>query len=284
LAAAGSMRTRASLLAVLAGLIAGAAAPALHADWIVTRQGERFEIQGTWQQRGRLVVFTLPNGTLSSLHADRVDLEASRRATEEAKKRAEAPPAGSPGAPGSKGEGKAKRKAVIVLTDKDFRKPLPPAPPTEATSSPLPSAPGSPSTPPTASPLSTLSKDAKQVPASVAIESWDRVPAADSKADGVELTGVVRNTSQYYLTKVDVVANLFDDTGTLIAKISAMVDNQALPPTESSRFHLVASGVFAFATIRWDAQASGFKVAPSAAPPPASTSSAPPSPPPTPPN
>jgi hypothetical protein len=249
---------------LLVGLIAGAAAPALHADWIVTRQGERFEIQGAWQQKGRLLVFTLPNGTLSSIRADRVDLEASKRATEEAKK----PPAGSPGAPGAKTEGKAKRKAVIVLTDKDFKKPLPPAPQTDVASSSPPSAPALPA------------KDAKEVPAAVAVESWDRVPAANSKADGIELTGVVRNTSQYYLTKVNVVANLFDDTGTMIAKVSATVDNPVLQPTESSRFHLVASGVFAFATIRWDTQASGFKGPPPDAPPPSSTSPAPPPPPP----
>jgi hypothetical protein len=257
LAAAGSITTRAWLLA---GLLAGAAAPALHADWIVTRQGERFEIQGEWQEKGKLVVFTLPNGTLSSIRADRVDFEASKRATAEAKKQAEAPPAG---ATASK-ERKVKRKSVIVLTDKDFKKtPQPPQPPQQGQQ-----------------PKAGEGQGAKEVPASVTVESWDRAPAADSKADGIELTGVVRNTSQYYLTKVNVVANLFDDAGTQIAKVSATVDNPVLQPNESSGFHLVASGVFAFATIRWDTQASGFKGPPPDAPPPSSTNSAPHPPPP----
>lgn len=271
MAAAGSITTRAWLLA---GLLAGAAAPALHADWIVTRQGERFEIQGKWQEKGKLVVFNLPNGTLSSLRADRVDFDASKRATEEAKRQAAAPPAGAT----ANKEGKARRKSVIVLTDKDFKKTPQPPQQTEAGEGRGADARTGKSGAASPSTVTPPSKDAKEVPASVTVESWDRAPAADSKADGIELTGVVRNTSQYYLTKVNVVANLFDDTGTQIAKVSATVDNQVLPPTESSKFHLVASGVFAFATIRWDTQARGFKGAPPAPPPDSASSTTPPLP------
>src|SRR6202023_3135637 len=82
----------------------------LHADWIVPRQGERFEIRGTWQLKGKLLVFTLPNGTLSSMRAARVDIDASKQATAQAKQQAAAPP------PAAKVE--PKRKSVIVLTDK----------------------------------------------------------------------------------------------------------------------------------------------------------------------
>jgi hypothetical protein len=97
------------------------------------------------------------------------------------------------------------------------------------------------------------------VPSSVEVSSWDRVPAGESKANGAELTGTVRNTSQDILTEVTVVADLFDDNGGLIGRYTAAVDNQQLQPADSSKFHLVATGVFTFASIRWETQAKGFK-------------------------
>lgn len=241
------MKTRACFALALLGC---AVPMVLHADWIVTRQGERFEVKGAPQLKGKLLVFTLPNGTLSSIRADRVDVEASKQATEQAKTAAKAPAAGD--------EPKAKRKALIVLTDKDFRKPLPAgagdAGAVEAKPAKAKDAKDSP---------------AKDVPSSVEVVTWDRVPANQSKGNGLEITGTVRNISTIYLTEVIVVAQLFDDTGALIGRFPATVDTQVLPPTESSKFHLVASGVFAFASIRWEAQGRGLQGSPAPAPSPA---------------
>jgi hypothetical protein len=234
----------------LIALIAGSAP--LYADWIVTRQGDRFEIRGTWQLKGKLVVFTLPNGTLSSMRADRVDLDASKQATALAKKQAEAPPAAAvPAEP--------KRRAVIVLTDKNFKKAAPPE-----------SAAGD------AAGVKTGGKDspadspaARSAPSTVEVVAWERAPTSESKANGAELTGTVRNTSQDILTEVSVVAALFDDNGGLIGRFPAVVDRQQLPPAETSKFHLVANGVFAFAAIRWETTGKGFKsVQPAPTPPP----------------
>ena len=243
---------------VLAGALAAtgvAAVPAaLHADWIVTRQGERVEIQGSWQLKGKLVVFTLPNGTLSSMRADLVDFDESKKATAQAKKEAEAPPAKEPA--------KAKRKAVIVLTDKDFKKtpPAAEAPPADASGAkPIDVKPGK-----------AAGKDnppAREAPSAVEVVTWDRLPAATSKADGVEIDGTVRNVSQNVLTEVTVMADLFDDNGGLLGRFPAVVANQSLPPAESSKFHLVASGVFAFSSIRWETQGRGLKMAPPTAQP-----------------
>jgi len=220
----------------------------LHADWIVTRQGERFEIQGTWQLKGKLVVFTLPNGSLSSMRADRVDLDASKQATALAKQQAAAPP------PAAKAE--PKRKAVIVLTDKDFKKPLPDG------AAPAAGAAGNAAAATAAGPKAT-GKDnpppAAGAPSAVEVVGWERVPANESKAGGVELTGTVRNGSQDNLTEVTVVADLFDDSGALIGRFPAVVDNQQLPPTDSSKFHVVANGVSAFAAIRWETTSKGIR-------------------------
>src|ERR1700732_2855240 len=200
--------TPAAGAAAVAALAACAAALALllgpsplHADWIVTRQGERFEIQGTWQLKGKLVVFTLPNGTLSSMRADRVDIDASKQATAQAKQQAAAPPRAPKAEP--------RRKAVIVLTDKDFKKPLPDAAaPAAGNAAAGAKATGKDTPPPAAG-----------VPSAVEVVGWERVPINESKANGVELTGTVRNTSQDNLTEVTVVADLFDDSGALIGRL-----------------------------------------------------------------
>lgn len=252
------MKSRLRVLILAAGTAAAVAAlllgpSPLHADWIVTRQGERFEIQGTWQLKGKLVVFTLPNGTLSSMRADRVDIDASKQATAQAKQQAAAPP------PAAKPE--SKRKAVIVLTDKDFKKPLP-----DATASGNASAGNAAAATPGAAGAAGAKQTGKEtpppataVPSAAEVVGWDRVLTSESKTDGIELTGTVRNTSQDILTEVTVVAALFDDSGTLLGRFPAVVDNQQLPPTESSKFHLVAKGVSAFAAIRWETTTKGFK-------------------------
>jgi hypothetical protein len=244
------MKIRAWVLAAaFAGAIAVAATvpPGLLADWIVTRKGERFEIQGGWHLKDKLVVFTLPNGNLSSMRADQVDFDASKQATARAKKEAAAPPPAPE-------EAKAKRRSVIILTNKDFKTPAP-----------ADSAAGGNSANP--SDAKTGGKDnpsGKDVPSAVEVVTWERVPASESKAEGAEITGSVRNTSQNYLTEVTVVAALFDDNGGLIGRYPAVVDTLPLPPAESSKFHLAANGVFAFASIRWETQAKGFKSQPAA--------------------
>jgi hypothetical protein len=252
-AAGAAAVTVAALAAGAAALILLLGPSPLHADWIVTRHGERFEIQGTWQLKGKLLVFTLPNGTLSSMRADRVDIDASKQATAQAKQQAAAPPRAPKAEP--------RRKAVIVLTDKDFKKPLPDvAAPAAGNAA---SAAGAKATGKDNPPSATGQ------PSAVEVVGWGRVPINESKANGVELTGTVRNTSQDNLTEVTVVADLFDDNGGLIGRFPAVVDNQQLPPTESSKFHLVANGVVAFAAIRWETTSKGIRsVQPAPAPPP----------------
>ena len=60
----------------LAALLLCLAAPAA-AEWLVTDDGARIETRGPWKVVGSSVVFTQTNGTLASLRAARVDLEAS---------------------------------------------------------------------------------------------------------------------------------------------------------------------------------------------------------------
>jgi hypothetical protein len=92
-------------LAVCCLMAAGA-----RADWLVTKAGERIETEGSWQVKGRMVVFTPPNGALSSLRLSEVDLDASAAATEEAAATAATPPADvEPATPG--------RSARVITND-----------------------------------------------------------------------------------------------------------------------------------------------------------------------
>ena len=85
------------------------AAASAHADWLVTRDGERIETQGGWEIRGRMVVFEQHNGTLSSIRLSVVDLDASAEATRKAA--AAATPAPE--------EPAQKRPAKLVITTAD---------------------------------------------------------------------------------------------------------------------------------------------------------------------
>ncbi len=58
-----------------------AVAPAVEADWLVTREGQRIRTAGPWKVKGRTVVFTSDHGTLSSMRLEEVDLEASEQET-----------------------------------------------------------------------------------------------------------------------------------------------------------------------------------------------------------
>src|SRR5690606_37601777 len=160
-------------LAALASLLAlPAVTPEARADWLVTREGARLETKGPWTVRGKLVVFTLPDGTLSSVRLDQVDLEASRRAEEELRQERQraAAPAEKP-----------KRKSVVSLTDRDFKKAGPLVDPAAAAGEEGQTA-------------SASSAPAAGGAAASGLEvvDWERAEATDGLA-GVRLLGKVRN-------------------------------------------------------------------------------------------
>ena len=66
--------------AVCGAALLGTALP-VAADWLITREGDRIETLGPWKVQGKRVVFTLPDGTLSSLRVADVDFPASEKAT-----------------------------------------------------------------------------------------------------------------------------------------------------------------------------------------------------------
>jgi hypothetical protein len=210
------------ILLVLAAL-AGAAGPA-RADWLVTREGARIETRGAWNVKGKLVVFHTAAGKLSSLRVAEVDLDASRRVTEEAVA-AEAQADAEPEKPAER------RKPVRVITDKDVRQ-ASPAPAPAPGDQPEAAAPGT-----TSGPV-------------LLVEAWNQ--ARDPEKDHVLINGMLQNTSGSTATDVKLKVLLFDETGTLIATSQAAIDKGALPPGERAAFKAEFPGYFSFATIQFE--------------------------------
>ncbi len=88
-------------------VFAGSAA----ADVLVTRHGQQIQTDGPWEVKGRQILFTSPEGRLSSVRLSEIDLEASELATHpppEPEKVVEPEPAPEP------------KEPILVLTDKDI--------------------------------------------------------------------------------------------------------------------------------------------------------------------
>ena len=213
----------------LAALLAtvAPAAPA-KADWLVTREGGRVETRGVWTVKGKLVVFKTADGQLSSLRLADVDLDASRRVTEEAV-------AAQAQADAEEPKPAERRKSVRTITDKDVRPFTAPEPaaPDEAEEEKA-KAPG-----PTSGP-------------GLLVESWRQSAHADE--DYVIVNGTLQNASNATAADLKLKVMIFDDTGSLIATSQAAVEVTAIPPGERATFRAEFPGFFSFATVKFEAE------------------------------
>jgi len=224
------MSKRIARAGVLAALACAAAAPAA-ADWLVLADGGRVETAGPWEVRGGLVVFTLANGTLSSLRASEVDLAASETATEAAKRPAEPPPP----AP-------AKRKARVVMTERD----LPPVPVVAATEEGEEAAEGTAqavAAPPGADPR-------------LVVTDWNATTPDDY--DGTIVTGRLRNVSDQLLTRAVVDVLVYNASGTLLGRTSADLPPGPMAPDRVFEFEARLPSVYGVTSARFDVRGVGF--------------------------
>jgi hypothetical protein len=217
-------RVLSSLLALgtLAAL-AAAGVPRAGADWLVTRQGARVETRGSWQEKGKLVVFNRPDGTLASLRLADVDLPASRKATRE-EVEVKAQPPKEPVKP-------QKKESIAKLSDKDFRRPAA-EPEKEPAKEEKPGA------------------DSAKKPGTVAVASWER---GKSPEDGhVMVSGTVRNMATDQATAVGVTVRLFDETGTLIGQVEAVLTSTIIPGGGTVGFQADFPALFTFAAAKFE--------------------------------
>ena len=200
------------------------------ADWLVTREGGRVETKGTWKVKGKLVVFTTADGQLSSLRLADVDLDASRRVTEEVV-------AAQAQADAEEPKPAERRKSVRTITDKDVRayEPARPADPAEGTEGEEKAKePG-----PTSGP-------------GLLVESWQQ--SAHSDDGSVIVNGTLQNASNATAADLKLNVMIFDENGALIANSQAAVAVKAVPPGERAAFRAEFPGFFSFATIKFEAE------------------------------
>jgi hypothetical protein len=219
-------------LLVAAALVA-VAGPAA-ADWLVMKDGSRLETRGAWKVDGRRVVFNLPNGTLSAIRADEIDLDASAAATARAVEQAQAAAAPAP-APRPLGE------PILRLTEKD----IPPMTGAGAETTPEGEEKG----------------DTEQV-AGLQVAHWEKVQAAGG--EGVEIFGSIRNTGTVNVTSPSVMVMIYGEDGGLLATNEGTINGGSIAPGGSVNFRAAFPGLPDFSAAKFDVQGRGFQTRPPA--------------------
>jgi len=197
------------------GLLAvGAASLPVQADWLVTREGGRVETKGPWQIKGKLLVFTrADDGALASLRTAEVDLDASAKATADAKIQASAPPVAE-----------APQKKIASLTDKDFRKPTP----VDANGKPV------------EAPVKT---------GPLVVSDWKKLERPSG--DGIAVEGAVHNTTGDMMINASIEVQLYNEAGERVGTAPGLLTSTSIQPDGSVQFHANFPGVFTFATAKF---------------------------------
>jgi hypothetical protein len=222
-------------------LLPGAAA----SDWLVTREGARVETRGPWQVKGKLVVFTQPDGTLASLRVSQVDLDASAQATKNAVEEAAAAEA----IKASQTAEPVKKKSRIVLTDADFaKKPEAPA-----------AADGEGEDKSQAvSPQGREGDAERKTP--VVVSTWRQ--AERTEGDGIDVFGVLQNTGNALATGVALTVELYNDTGERVGSAVASLSAPGIRPGGSITFRAAFPNVFTFTEARFHVDSQELNLAP----------------------
>ena len=216
----GERRLSRALIFGLTVLLPLVAAGTVSADWLVTRDGSRIEIDGPHEVRGKTVVFTLPGGTLSSMRLSEVDLEASAAAnappeeTADEKAVAEEKPPPPPPPP------------VLVLTNKDIRQAVPPPPPEEE------------------------GNDKPEDKLSSRRQAGEVVSWRDTENDeigGLEIFGSLRNQGRDIVVDVTMTVIVRDSEGEPISSVNAFLSANTLAPRVTTNFRALFPDVYDFA-------------------------------------
>ena len=218
------------LTAALAGVLAvGTTVDAARADWLVLRDGTRLETKGAWKVDGRRVLFTMPNGTLSTLRTDELDLDRSALVTTQAR---EAPATPVPAV-------KEKKEPVLRLTEKDI-------PPMGAMAEGADDKGGD------------GKADAKAADKSpLEVISWEKTE--NGAGDGLEIFGTIKNGGTNMITTPTLLVAVYDADGGLLASVDGEVNSPQIQPGKTANFRVAIPGLTDFASVKFDAQGRGFK-------------------------
>jgi len=227
------------LISLLVGFLAGPIPPAV-ADVLVTQDGARIQTDGPWEVKGRLVVFTRPDGSLASLRLRDVDLTASEEVTA-AEKKAQEEAEQDKAATESQDEDKSREgEATWKLTDADFTRRWV-VDEEGAEDGSEESTEGD-----EGDEADAASSDRTRPPEVV---SYER--ESDPVDQHVIVTGVLANTTSTTAAAVALEVSLFDEEGQPIEMRRASVDRTVLPPGEETTFRADFPQVFAFAAVQF---------------------------------
>ncbi len=188
------------------------------ADVLVLTDGERVETRGPWQVRGRVVVFTAPDGKLSSMRTSGVDIDRSRQASD-APDVAEPLPSSGPKPPVASPP--SKRRAM-VLTNADLR--------STTSASQLSDGRNDESAPPLAPTKSRL-----------AVDSWREIKTEDGGI--LEIVGTLSNRGSAIESVVTIAVELPGLNGRQGQRIDAVPEERVLAPGSSTTFRVTFYGV-----------------------------------------
>lgn len=209
------------LVAMVAIIAGGVTASPAGADWLVTREGGKVETRGPWQIKGKLVVFTRAgDGSLASLRATEVDLDASGKLTAEAKIQAAAPPAVE-----------VPKKKLAVLTDQNFRKTAPPA----ASDGKAPD-----------------NKKPAAASGPLSVSSWKR--SQSPEGDGLVIEGTLHNSTGDMIINSAVEVQLYNEVGDRVGTAQGLLTSTSVQPNGSADFRASFPGVFTFADVKFQPQ------------------------------
>lgn len=219
-------------------LLLAAAAPAA-ADWLVTRAGGRIETQGSWQVKGKLVVFTGANGALASLRLADVDLAASQTATSEAKEAKEkaVTVAQEPPKP------RERKKSVRSLTDADFGHK-----PADGGTTAKPDAAKDKDGAEAKTPAAGAAKDSGE--SQVVVQTWSKENR--SEGDGIDLYGTLQNNGKDLATNVVLRVTLVNESKETVGTAEGVLAATSIPAGGSTSFRVPFAGVFAFAQAHFE--------------------------------
>lgn len=213
------------------GLLLLATAPAVQGEWLVTYDGAVLEVDGPWNVEGKMVTFTLPDGTFSSLRLDAVDLAASEAlTTERAAEKVPAPAAAEP------------RKATFVLTDADVRRGVPSAGESDE---------------PAGDVESPADDGDEEAVAKLDITRWEE--RFEPGVTAVEIVGSVRNPGPNPATSIDIRVMLYNEAGVLLGQSRAQLDRRVLRPGSSTGFTASFPDVHSYAAVKFDVSSRGFR-------------------------
>jgi len=182
----------------------------LGADVLITQDGSRVKTRGSWVIKGRQVIFTLPNGTLSAMRANEIDFEASRAATDFMHAPAPTPP--RPTA--------AELVPIMVLTNKDLPEVIEGKP--QGTEAPSLKAPG----------------DRQPVQ----VVSWQRMGVDN----GLEIHGTIRNTGQNIAANIVLQVQVKNGDAEVVETVGAFLTSRSLVAGRSTSFRAVLTEVTGF--------------------------------------